>query len=152
MTTEIDVDAIEASANAATPGPWQVTDHNEGLDPPRPLWGVTNDEYHNPSADDDAPWIAVEIRIGDRADAEFIARARTDVPKMAAEIRRLREQLFAQQPVIDAVEAWAEDCEDGGKVAALRNIDRALHDAVEQYRLMDHALTSARNEQPEAAR
>lgn len=71
--TELDLDAIEARVNAATAGPWQH-DGNDGL-----VWPP---------------------RIGDpvsgsneMADADFIAAARTDVPALVAEIKRLREQL-----------------------------------------------------------
>lgn len=55
--TDEELKAIEARANAATPGPW--------------MKGVTYDHGRN---------------------AEFIAASRTDVPALAAEVRRLKEE------------------------------------------------------------
>lgn len=68
-----------------------------------------------------------------------------------AEVDWLREQIYAQKPVIDAVNTWAEAHEDGDHEATIR-ATADLYGAVEEYRLMDHALTTARNEQPEHAR
>ncbi|MEV5819259.1 hypothetical protein AB0L22_08800 [Micromonospora haikouensis] len=70
----------------------------------------------------------------------------------AGEVDRLREQVFAQQPVIDAAQAWAEAHEDSD-VRLIRRPSAhpavtGLYDAVEQYRLMDLALATARAEQP----
>ena len=51
---------------------WQVEDANEGTEY-HPLWMVTNDAFHNPSANDDEPWLAVEVHTGTKATAEHIA-------------------------------------------------------------------------------
>ncbi|MEV6737917.1 hypothetical protein AB0N14_13680 [Streptomyces sp. NPDC051104] len=82
-TTPLNLDAIEARANAATPGPWMADGHEiygSGC-------GVLDIEQ----------WKAETLRIEDpegaKADAEFMAHARTDVPALAAEIRRLRAEL-----------------------------------------------------------
>lgn len=73
---ELDLDAIEARANAATPGPpWR--------------WAVS----------DDRRWVDVTARGHDRVIATtydddlaaFIAHARADVPDLVVEVRRLRE-------------------------------------------------------------
>ncbi|WKU07978.1 hypothetical protein [Micromonospora sp. HUAS LYJ1] len=42
------------------------------------------------------------------------------VAELTADVDRLREQVFAQQPVIDAVQAWAEAHEDGDLVLRIR--------------------------------
>lgn len=42
-------------AERATEGPWEKCDFNAGAHPPRPLWGVANDAFHNPPADEDEP-------------------------------------------------------------------------------------------------
>lgn len=73
---------------AATGGMWEACDMNEGMSPPRPLWGVVNEAYYNPPAEDDeeAGYVEVEIHVGDKADAEFIAAARPSVPKLIAAV------------------------------------------------------------------
>ena len=91
--TDIDLDAIEARANAATDGPWSVyqTMHAE----PK----VVNSTGH---------WPAGEVANASNspadygnADAEFIAHARTDVPALVAEVRRLREDADEDASVRD---------------------------------------------------
>jgi hypothetical protein len=88
--TELDLDAIEARANAATPGPWE---HGE-----RCVWqaGMLNTAE-----------IAVDCEHGNggirrHADAEFIAHARTDVPALLAEVKRLREQVERMRGLLEA--------------------------------------------------
>lgn len=72
MTNE-ELDRLEALANAATPGPW-VADER---------WVEDADEYDIGEAQE-------------TSDAEFIAAARTAIPQLIAEIRRL-------QAIIDPV-------------------------------------------------
>jgi hypothetical protein len=69
--TEDDLQAIEARANAATPGPWQLTG---GRDEVYDIIGDGRDVVQQVLS----------------PDAEFIASARTDVPALVAEVRRLR--------------------------------------------------------------
>jgi hypothetical protein len=77
---------IEERTNAATKGPWEVTQWAEtnnvtidstGIDPDEPLWlaslGPCVHGVH---------------------DATFIAHSRTDLPRLTAEVRRLRAALF----------------------------------------------------------
>lgn len=96
----LDLDAIEARANAATPGPWRVFTHRvqrSGFQPPP--------EVYHPKAIEDAPGdIAHGVPVGASAeDTEFIAHARTDVPALVAEVRRCRAL-----PAIDALIAKVE--------------------------------------------
>lgn len=71
---EARLEAMEAAAKAATPGEWIKCDFNEGDgSPPRPLWGVATEAFWNPSADEDEPWLAVELHTGVEADATHIA-------------------------------------------------------------------------------
>lgn len=51
---------------------WRVENGNEGTEY-HPLWMVANDAYHNPPADEDEPWLAVEVHTGTKATAEHIA-------------------------------------------------------------------------------
>ena len=110
---------IEARAEAATPGPWEPAAHSHGADGCRCLshddepvgWlietpasldcgeltakknasGKKNDFNREfSSCDDLSPLMTY-------ADAEFFASARTDVPALVAEIRRLRAALGAAQ-------------------------------------------------------
>lgn len=82
---------IESRQAAATPGPWRSM--VEGRD------HLSGDSFLMTGADDDRgpdmyltwdPAIDEEQR---RADQDFIAHARQDIPALAAEIRRLGEQL-----------------------------------------------------------
>lgn len=84
MSTELDVSAIRARAEAATEGPWEAFRKGD----PNGPFGVASD-----AADFD------EVYYGSsRADAEFIAAARTDVPALCDLVARLRKRL-----------AWWED-------------------------------------------
>jgi hypothetical protein len=72
--------AIEARANAATPGPW-CTDS----------WEIYQGAEYVPGISE---WIGETCRGAtsmeqDRADAAFVAAARTDVPALVAEVREL---------------------------------------------------------------
>lgn len=79
----IDLDAIEARCAAATPGPWE----SGGSTPtPGEVW-VWEETGHHPG-DPDAP--DTRIASCSAADGAFIAHARTDVPALVAEVRRLR--------------------------------------------------------------
>lgn len=69
----LDLDVIEARANAATPGPWgALSPRADGASPVTRAGGA---------------WIAPFTA---EDDAEFIAHAREDVPALVDEVRRLR--------------------------------------------------------------
>lgn len=83
MTPE-ELDEIERRANQATAGPW--TQYDRGIGHEVHITG-TNDEGYDYS---------VPINYGHRstfsaADAAFITHARSDVPQLVAEVRKLRE-------------------------------------------------------------
>lgn len=79
--TEEELSRIEALANAATPGPWEVSD-SEPLN--GCIWSV------GPICGYDGD--ALGLRVGD-PNADFVAAAREDVPKLIAEVRRQRAEL-----------------------------------------------------------
>jgi len=101
---ELDLDAIEARAQAASPGPWgygtgysadggqQLTakaDKADFLalslnDDEAPLWVIDNGDVI-PAATGDGPRA--------KANAAFIANARTDVPALLALVREQQDQL-----------------------------------------------------------
>lgn len=92
----LDLDAIEARANAATPGPWLVVGpcgdcgrfHAAEARFEREVgeFGAYYASWH-PAIDGCTP------DGGREHDADFIAAARTDIPALVAEVRRLREAL-----------------------------------------------------------
>lgn len=111
MTNE-ELDAVERRMNAATPGPWAwsencldydapeahfvelVTVSNpsvgdstaDGTGPPFAFFNtVMSAEMHHPK--DSHAYCCVEIK---KVDAAFIGYARTDVPALIAEVRRLK--------------------------------------------------------------
>ena len=84
--SEADLDAIEARANQASPGPWRALvegrDHTSGddfilLGPGQP------DMYVSYSSSEGT-------RPASSGDLDFIAHARDDVERLVAELRRLR--------------------------------------------------------------
>lgn len=85
--------AIEARATAATPGPW-CTDS----------WEI----YQGTEYIAGAEWIGETCRgttslEQDRADAAFVAAARTDVPALLAEVARLKS-LAGEQPAAEGAQ------------------------------------------------
>lgn len=83
--TDDELKAIEARANAATPGPWEVEQKECTVlrapnGPPSDQSLMGDEQYY--------PWTPDRIE-----DWQFIAATRTDVPALVAEVRRLREAL-----------------------------------------------------------
>jgi len=90
----IDLEAIEARANAATDGPWHWEDerHFDLLKPKGSngtRWGTEVIEVTHDGGCACRQSCEMEVLIAP-SDAEFIANARTDVPDLIAEVRRLR--------------------------------------------------------------
>lgn len=103
MISESDLQAIQKRADAATKGPWtHIPGDSWCAFPHVSLAGKTlifeDHQGHEPgecgkTCEDGFP--------PDEADAEFIARSRTDVPLLVAEIRRLKA---IAQAVVDTQE------------------------------------------------
>jgi len=91
--TEAELAEMEGRAQKATDGPWEVGRCSWACDG----WacGVTHgrsgDIYDDPIFKSDARDECTHII--NEQDATFIARARTDVPRLIAEVRRLREAM-----------------------------------------------------------
>lgn len=85
MTNE-DIAGIEARANAASPGPWD--ERRIG----RLGNGDGESQHEQLCTPDDIGVIMLEHDGSDEgnANAEFIAHARADIPRLIAEVRRLR--------------------------------------------------------------
>jgi len=112
----IDLEAIEARANAATPGPWtNRADHGEG-----DQWCAWVDRDGNAGP--------IEI-CGDvtEADAEFIAHAREDVPRLIASHREKDAEIAQLRDLERAVRSWTKaDANTAEESDALDNVLAAL--------------------------
>lgn len=81
MSDELDLDAIEARANAAPPGPW--TQHGERAYWPQGIYGPTANITG-------ITWDGGQTPESAWATSDFIAAAREDVPALVAELRAAR--------------------------------------------------------------
>lgn len=97
MSPPIDITAIKALSAAATPGPWEWRSSGWGGEPELcsgPGW------RHS---------VAVALGCSEAfiqvtdPDAEFIARSRTMVDDLVAEVERLRAELAASQQEVDSI-------------------------------------------------
>ena len=89
--TEDDLEAMQARADAASPGPW--TSYVEGRD------HIAGDDFIRISEHDgeDDMYVSRANELGLRpastADQDLIAHARQDLPLLIAEVRRLRRSM-----------------------------------------------------------
>ena len=92
--SENEIEAIRKRAEKATEGPWWAS---EGL---YVVNNLTGDSYEW-----DADFVAETER---ESDAEFIAHAREDIPKLLAEINRLKSELskYSQSEFENMCEDW----------------------------------------------
>lgn len=108
--TDEELAAIEERADAATPGPWRISRLRDGSDL---------------VMSDGAPAGVVADCRDERGfngdpDATFIAAARSDVPALLAEVRRLRASIAAFSDTAEcAVEAF-ENRDSGGMSVPFR--------------------------------
>lgn len=90
--TDGQLDAMQASADQATPGPWEIIGGYQYVTGVDVVIGAIDEG-------------CIRLR-----DAEFIAHARTDVPALIAEVRRLREQRREALAVANADAAqWEQE-------------------------------------------
>lgn len=87
MLHDDELRAIESRCQAAMPGRWWVDfgENFQSLNTPKPVKGVVRN-YNRKKV---VEWNS-KGDSGDYRDAEFIAHSREDVPKLIAEIKRLR--------------------------------------------------------------
>ncbi len=103
MTLDLDIDAIEKRARAATPGPWRTPHLSYGS------VGWTDPALHTHRRE--VCRIVGNGRTGFTDDAQFIAAARTDVTELVAHIRQL-----------ETCDQWAELNKAEQKNARLRGV------------------------------
>jgi len=104
------LEAIRARADAATPGPWSTRTNS--------LNGI-EDEFLG--LDIEGPPDAVRGQFARRADAEFIAAARADIPALLAHIAALQDELdrwHAEWHEKRWFLPWARELEEQGRMAA----------------------------------
>lgn len=91
--TEDQLRAIEARADAATPGPWYAI--------PNPDWGGAGWRI---ARDPNEPWANFgQLAYVAPQNGPFIAKAREDIPALVAEVRRLRGQVEALAGLVEEV-------------------------------------------------
>jgi hypothetical protein len=123
MTQPLDLDQIEARAQAATPGPWGVYEFGYMIEIAADL-EETGHGYHarrvlarfdEEPLDNDPThreWTAEEDWAQVQADAKFIAAMSPETAAaMAAEIRRLRAELADFSGRVNELESQLCDCE-----------------------------------------
>lgn len=136
---ELDLDAIEARANAATEGPWWRREGHAEID------GQNYAEVLIPGRVECGSYCygGTSTIEGDRLDADlaFIAHARADVPDLVAEVRRLRERAEAHAVTVQqavAVERQRDEARAEverltgalGAIAALPSASKPVRDTV----------------------
>jgi len=106
----IDLEAIAARCEAATPGPWEVLS-DQLVDT---VW------LNAATPEDDKPIALFDYRPGalNRANADFVAHARQDVPVLLAAMRSM------QQRIQDLLEA--NNREIKARVEAKRQLEEAM--------------------------
>lgn len=87
--TPAELDAIEARANAASDGPWEVKTMEE--------WESGFDFFRGES---DAFVFPIDA---EPEDCQFISASRTDVPRLVAHVRRLTAERDELQRKLDAI-------------------------------------------------
>ena len=109
--TAAELDAIEQRANAATEGPWEASAHDHAAG-------------DVPILDRTGHYLVIcpdcGVRGGyERADAEFIAHARSDVPALLAEVRRLRSIVTRWEMEAERAERHGYDLDPHDLLAVL---------------------------------
>lgn len=127
----IDLDAIEARAEAATAGPWHGEHDEFGCVHVGDYgWVASGPQGQSPDYDGGT---------GDqgKADAEFIAHAREDVPALVAEVRRLRRWKDEALPVMEGLQelGGALGLPLGTRITGRQAVDAALDLRSEARRL-----------------
>jgi hypothetical protein len=105
LMTDAELNAIRERAERATPGPWVVTCGDDeycstvgGILPETELRRVEAEHDGRGDFPENTQWIVVDpgcapVHLASGDNEEFIAHAREDVPRLLAEIDRLRDEV-----------------------------------------------------------
>jgi len=127
---DLDLDAIEARAAAATEGPWS-----------------RDDEHSLSVAICYTPHVWALAHSGTEANAEFIAHARTDVPALVAALREARAGWYQNRDKADLCDAMIAERDEARAAIALagEEIERASVEVARAHRAL-LASNAERNE------
>jgi hypothetical protein len=131
--TEDELKAIEARVDAAAPGPWEAT-----------LSQTTEIDISGPAIDYRYQDDGTRVSYVSEVDAEFIAAARTDVPALVAEVRRLRRHSEALYELLSLRDVHIEPKNKGDTQVAATLTQIMRHAALEPEvfeRLVDDILS-----------
>lgn len=121
MMTPEELAAIRARCEAATPGLWTSYENREVSPEGYAVCGPTST---------DIAYLGITNQ--DSYDADFIAYARTDVPKLLDEVSRLTAENARLRAVRDAAAAWRDNVDAGSPecdVAMVQSMEAALRAA-----------------------
>lgn len=122
------LDQIDRLEPELATAPWFVANSNENTEY-MPFWQVMNHAYLNDPGTEDDVYCDVEMYVGSKADAEFIALARTALPKLAEAVYHVLDLL----DVVEKSDKYSYDF-GGNKAPSLvttNEVRRAITDALE---------------------
>ncbi len=85
--TDAELDAMQQRTDAASKGPWRSFIEGRNNECGSSFIQISDDDR------EDDMYVSRELKCASDADLDFIAGARQDIPRLIAEVRRLREQL-----------------------------------------------------------
>jgi len=124
--TDEQIAEAEARANAATPGPWrEVPDPYNASKGWRGIFGADRKAVVRPDSFDftrgGEHWTESGVWMSDD-DAAFIAAARTDVPTLAAEVKRLQAALADRDDLLAHGTQFTWELPDGSDVEVYADV------------------------------
>lgn len=105
--TRLDIEAIRARCEAATEGPWVIVERDDGDGGPIPPEWLVGMERHPRGY-----WEKDNTMLEKKADAEFIAHSREDIPALLARVAELEAGLapFAGlRAFFKSIEDWPNE-------------------------------------------
>jgi hypothetical protein len=136
-TPALDLDAIEARANAATPGPWSTGDDDNG-----DCWIRIPDHDLYFGNIEEVSKCCLDM-------ADFIAHARSDVPALVAEVRNLRAYVAALDSEIKVFYGEPVNTAQRSPEATIAVLVQELEECVSAFcasKVLNRAVSSAANE------
>ena len=85
--TDAELDAMQQRADAASKGPWRSFIEGRNNECGSSFIQISDDDR------EDDMYVSRELKFASDADLDFIAAARHDIPRLIAEIKRLRNEL-----------------------------------------------------------